>query len=65
MYVLNRGMERPTVRDLYKLLKEAKKDNEYIIEIFVSIIQAKMQSGGDIADSVYYHVEKLKKELHL
>jgi hypothetical protein len=58
-------MERPSARELWKLLKEAGKSNDYIIEVFVSMIQSKMQMGGDIADTINYQIEKVKKELHL
>ena len=64
MVRLNRYMEGSTARELWKLLKEAKKSNDYIIEVFVSMIQAKMLMGGDIADSINYEVDKIKKELY-
>ena len=57
-------MEKPTARELWKLLKEAKKSDDYIIEVFVSMIQTKMLMGGDIADSINYEVDKIKKELY-
>jgi hypothetical protein len=58
-------MEQPSTRELWRLLKEAGKDNDYIIEVFVSIIQTKMLMGGDIADSINSEIDKIKKELHL
>ena len=57
-------MEKPTARELWKLLKEAKKSDDYIIEVFVSMIQTKMLMGGDIADSINYEVDRVKKELN-
>jgi hypothetical protein len=57
-------VERPSARELLRLLKQAGKDNEYIIEVFVSIIQNKMQMGGDIANAINYQVEKLKREFY-
>jgi hypothetical protein len=57
-------MEKPTARELWELLKEAKKSNDYIIEVFVSMIQSKMLMGGDIADSINYEVDKIKKEFY-
>ena len=57
-------MEGSTARELWKLLKEAKKSDDYIIEVFVSMIQTKMLMGGDIADSINYEVDRVKKELN-
>jgi hypothetical protein len=56
--------ERPSTHELYKLLKEAKKSNEYIIDVFLNIIHTKQLYGGDISDSINYQVEKIKKELY-
>ena len=64
MVRLNRCMEGSTARELWKLLKEAKKSDDYIIEVFVSMIQTKMLMGGDIADSINYEVDRVKKELN-
>jgi hypothetical protein len=57
-------MEKSSARELWSLLKEARKSNDYIIEVFVSMIQTKMLMGGDIADSINYEVDKIKKELY-
>jgi hypothetical protein len=57
-------MEGSTARELWKLLKEAGKSNDYIIEVFVTMIQTKMLMGGDIADSINYEVDRVKKELN-
>jgi len=56
--------EQPSARELLKFLKEAGKSNGCIIELLVSMIQTKMLMGGDIADSINYEVEKIKKELY-
>jgi hypothetical protein len=56
--------EQLSARELLKFLKEAGKSNECIIELLVSMIQTKMLMGGDIADSINYEVEKIKKELY-
>ena len=58
-------MESPSTHELYRLLKEAKKSNEYIIDVFLNIIHTKQLYGGDISDSINYQIEKVKKELYL
>jgi len=58
-------MESPSTHELYRLLKEAKKSNEYIIDVFLNIIHTKQLYGGDISDSISYQIEKIKKELYL
>jgi hypothetical protein len=58
-------MESPSTHELYRLLKEAKKSNEYIIDVFLNIIHTKQLYGGDISDSISYQIEKVKKELYL
>ncbi|NDB81848.1 MAG: hypothetical protein EB127_03740 [Alphaproteobacteria bacterium] len=56
--------EKPSVGYLLELLKEAKKDGDYIIDVLQNIIHTKQLYGGDITDSINYQVEKVKKELN-
>jgi len=56
--------EQLSARELLKLLKEAGKDNECIIELLVSMIQTNMQMGGSMTDSISYEVDKIRKKLY-
>jgi hypothetical protein len=56
--------ETPSVGYLLKLLKEAGKDNEYIIELLQDIIHTQQLYGGSISDKINYQVDKVKRELH-
>jgi hypothetical protein len=58
------SVKYPTTHELYRLLKEAKKSNEYIIDIFLNIIHTKQLYGGDISESINFQVERIKSELY-
>ena len=58
-------MERTSVRELLKLLKQAKVSNEDMVELFVSMIQNQMMYGGTLQERIDYEVEIIKKKLLL
>jgi hypothetical protein len=55
-------MEKPSVGLLIKTLKECNYSSDAIIDILRSIIQQKLMYGGDIQDSIDYHIDKAEKE---
>jgi len=56
--------EQPSAGYLIKLLKEANKSSEEIIDVLQSIIHTKQLYGGDVTDMINYQVAKVKRELH-
>jgi len=64
LFISNNMKEQLSARELLKLLKEAGKDNECIIELLVSMIQTNMQMGGSMTDSISYEVDKIRKKLY-
>ena len=58
------SLQYTTAHELYKLLREANKSNEYIIDIFKNIVHTKQLYGGDISDIINYQIDKIKKELY-
>jgi hypothetical protein len=54
--------EKPSVGELIKVLKECNKDNDFIIETLKNIIQTKMMYGGEIQDSIDFHIYSTRAE---
>ena len=57
-------METSKPKDLIKLLKEAGKSDEYVIDILCSIIQSQIQYGGSLSDKLEYEIHNANKLLH-
>jgi hypothetical protein len=58
------SIEKPSIGELIKVLRGCNKDNDFIIETLKSIIQTKMMYGGEIQDSIDFHIHKAKEEFN-
>ena len=56
------SIEKPSVGELIKVLKECEKSNDFIIDVLRCIIQTKVMYGGEIQDSINYYISKTKEE---
>ena len=57
------SIEQSTVSDLIKLLREARKTDEQIVEVLESIIKSYLMYGGNIQDVINFQIDKTKKEI--
>ena len=55
-------MEKPSVNELIKTLKECNKSNDDIIDVLRRIIQTKIMYGGDVQESIDSEILKAKKD---
>ena len=55
------SIEQSTVSDLIKLLREARKTDEQIVEVLESIIKSYLMYGGNIQDVINFQIDKTKK----